>query len=203
MFLRNQQTLYWAFSTAGTSLIEILNGCGQDSHMSPVSSRVDRWRTQIYSAEDQFSAILNRGGVVDFFGSTINVPSQRRFGDIDSVETYIDMVFEIMTSHYPLAGKPRVRVRKGMTRAHYEFNSETIAIPISDQWALRETVILHEYAHHLTAHQYGDAVPAHGREFAATMLVLINHVMGDSAALLLRTGYHEAGVPILVQGDFQ
>ncbi|HAN71376.1 MAG TPA: TIGR04338 family metallohydrolase, partial [Actinobacteria bacterium] len=36
----------------------------------------------VYAAEDQWSAVLDRGGVVDFFGSRIDVPMQRRFGDV-------------------------------------------------------------------------------------------------------------------------
>ena len=32
----------------------------------------------LYAAEDQWSAVLDRGGVVDFFGSRLDVPLQRR-----------------------------------------------------------------------------------------------------------------------------
>jgi putative metallohydrolase (TIGR04338 family) len=52
-------------------------------------------RSAVYSAEDQWSAVLDRGGVVDFFGSRIDVPQQRRFGDLASVRRYVDAVLAL------------------------------------------------------------------------------------------------------------
>ena len=52
----------------------------------------DVHRSAVYRAEDQWSATLDRGGVVDFFGSVIDVPEQLRFGALEAVRTYVDDV---------------------------------------------------------------------------------------------------------------
>ena len=48
----------------------------------------DVHRSVVYRAEDQWSATLDRGGVVDFFGSVIDVPEQLRFGALEAVQTW-------------------------------------------------------------------------------------------------------------------
>lgn len=158
-------------------------------------------RTKVYAAEDQFSTVMNRGGRVDFFGSQIDIPIQRRFGDIDSVRAYVESVIGLMKDTYPNLSPPHIRARRGSTRAHYEFDTHTIAIPVSDQWALRETVVLHECAHHLTMLKCGSQVPSHGSEFVNSMLELVSRILGEGPALLLRTGYQELGVPVLRVGE--
>ena len=154
----------------------------------------------LYAAEDQWSAVLDRGGQVDFFGSRIDVPMQRRFADIASVQGYVDRVLALpaVRSAYPAAGPVRVRERAGQRRAHYEPATATIAIPIRDLWAGREAVVLHELAHHCAC---SAGVPAsssgrrwHGAEFQAAMCGLVVDVLGEQAALLLRAGYDAAGV---------
>lgn len=156
----------------------------------------DAWRSRVYSAEDQFTALLNRGGRVDFFGSHFDLSPQRRFGDLASVRDYVHWVFDLVSPQYPEVRTPAIRARKGKTRAHYEYATQIIALPISDQWALRETVILHECAHHITWITMSGKVAAHGPEFTQVMLHLVGSVLGEPAELLLRVGYQEAGVPI-------
>ena len=56
-------------------------------------------------------------------------------------------------------------------------------------WALRELVVLHEVAHHLS-----DAVPPHGPEFVATFCELAQAVMGPEVAHVLRVVYAKEGV---------
>lgn len=154
----------------------------------------------LYAAEDQWSAVLDRGGVVDFFGSRLDVPLQRRFADVASVQSYADRVLGLpaVTSAYPQAGPVRVRERRGQGRAHYEPASGVIAIPVRTLWAGREAVVLHELAHHLSCSTGVPADPAgrrwHGPEFRDAMLLLVTEVLGEPAALLLRAGYDAAGV---------
>ena len=156
--------------------------------------------TAVYAAEDQWSAVLDRGGVVDFFGSRIDVPMQRRFADVASIQAYVDRVLSLGTvvSAYPDAGPVSVRERAGQGRAHYEPGRATIAVPLQTLWAGRESVVLHELAHHLSC---SSGVPSdrtgrrwHGAEFREAMLLLVAQVLGEQAALLLRAGYDEAGV---------
>ena len=162
-----------------------------------MSTAPDAWRSQVYSVEDQFTSLLNRGGQVDFFGSTFDLTPQRRFGDLDSVQDYVNRVFELIAGINP----PKVRARKGTTRAHYEFSTKIIALPVADQWALRESVILHECAHHITWMTHGTEIAPHGAQFTRVMLDIVHIVLGESAELLLRTGYQEAGVPIGVMKE--
>jgi putative metallohydrolase (TIGR04338 family) len=154
----------------------------------------------VYAAEDQWSAVLDRGGAVDFFGSRLDVPMQRRFADVASIQAYADGVLALpgVLELFPEAGAVHVRERAGQGRAHYEPATATIAVPLRSLWAGREAVILHELAHHVTC---SSGVPDdragrrwHGAEFREAMLALVTATLGEAAALLLRAGYDAAGV---------
>jgi putative metallohydrolase (TIGR04338 family) len=160
----------------------------------------DAQRSKVYAAEDQFSNLMNRGGVVEFFGSRLDIPAQKRFADLESIRTYVQVLFtQLNLKLVP----PHVRERKGCAKAHYESENSVIAIPVSGpsaRWALREAVILHECAHHLAAKLAPTGEPAHGPIFTACMLHLVQAALGDQARLLLSTGYLELGVQV---GDHQ
>ena len=152
-------------------------------------------RSAVYAAEDQWSAVLDRGGVVDFFGSRMDVPMQRRFGDLDSVRRYVDAVLALPGVVEEWSPAPvHVRERAGQAKAHYEPAGHTIAVPLKEMWAAREAVLLHEIAHHLCAAPKG--VDWHGPAYVRAMCTLVGIVLGDAAALLLRAGYAEAGVHV-------
>lgn len=146
----------------------------------------DAQRSAVYRAEDQWSALLDRGGRLDFFGTTLDIPLQLRFGDVAAMQAYVDAL-------EPDA--PRVRARAGQTRAHYEPENRVIAIPMDTAWAARESVLLHELAHH-RAHVI-EAHLAHGAAFTRHMLDLVEVRLGSAAALVLRTGYLEAGAQVV------
>ena len=155
----------------------------------------------MYAAEDQWSAVLDRGGVVDFFGSRLDIPVQRRFGDLEGVRRYVDQVIDLtgVQAAFPGAQAPRVRERAGLTRALYEADAATIAIPLREFWAGREAVVLHELAHHLAGRPSGDTPREwHGAEYRGAMCRLVGCVLGEGAALLLRAGYEEAGLAVPV-----
>lgn len=154
----------------------------------------------VYGAEHQWSAVLDRGGLVNFHGSHVTVPMQKRFADIPSVQRYVDTVLasDSVRHKYPKAGPVRVRERRGQGKAHYEPSTATVAIPMENRAFGRESTVLHELAHHLS---YSEGLPAtasgtrwHGVEFQDTMLFLVSAVLGDEAALLLRAGYHSSAV---------
>lgn len=152
----------------------------------------------LYAAEDQWSALLDRGGTVDFFGSRIDVPMQRRFGDVAAVQRYVDAVLSLASvrSAYPDAGPVLVRERSGQARAHYEVSGSVIALPMRERWAARESVVLHELAHHCACSVDDESagVRWHGEAFQSAMDVVVVATLGDAAALLLRAGYDSAGV---------
>lgn len=154
----------------------------------------------VYGAEDQWSAVLDRGGPVNFHGSHLNVPLQKRFADIASVQGYVDTVLasDSVRQRYPNAGPVRVRERRGQGKAHYEPSTATVAIPMVNRAFGRESTVLHELAHHLSV---SEGLPAtrsgtrwHGAEFRHAMLFLVDAVLGAEAALLLRAGYHASGI---------
>lgn len=154
----------------------------------------------VYGAEHQWSAVLDRGGLVNFHGSHMDVPMQKRFADIPSVQTYVDAVLALdsIREKYPNAGPVRVRERRGQGKAHYEPSTATVAIPMENRAFGRESTVLHELAHHLSVSEGLPATPSgtrwHGTEFREAMLFLVSVVLGEPAALLLRAGYHSSGI---------
>ncbi|HEV8025684.1 MAG TPA: TIGR04338 family metallohydrolase [Candidatus Nanopelagicales bacterium] len=148
----------------------------------------DRHRQAVYRAEDQWSSLIDRGGSVDFFGSTLQAPVQLRFGRLEEVITYVDRA----CTDYGIT-PPSVRHRKGGTRAHY--SAGVIAIPTNEAWAMRESVVLHEIGHHICVTSGGST--EHDEQFTAAMLVLVRERLGHEAELLLRTGYAACGAPLV------
>ncbi|MGU3498193.1 TIGR04338 family metallohydrolase [Mycobacterium sp. C31M] len=154
----------------------------------------DTQRAKVYAAEDFVRTLFERAdgrGSLDFFGTTLTLPPEARFGSVDAVRGYVEQVLAMpaVRQRWPQAGTCAVRSRRGVTAAHYE--SGTIAVPDRHTtWALRELVVLHELAHHLA----GAGVPAHGREYVATMVELAGCVMGPEAGHVLRVIYAKEGV---------
>ena len=141
-------------------------------------------RAAVYAAEDQWTATIDRGGRVDFFGSTFDLSPQLRFGSLAAMAAYVDRLVAD-TDSVPVV----VRHRRGSTKAHYA--AGVIAIPADAQWACRESVLLHEFAHHRVGVAHG-----HDAVFRGHMLDLVELRLGPEAALLLRTGYTEQGLAV-------
>ena len=160
----------------------------------------DRLRSAVYAAEDQWSQALNRGGKVDFHGSVIELPVQRRFGELEAMRAYLDHVTQLPCVIETFGQFPpvTVRARKGQSQAHYESQTQVIAIPLDSTWAARESVVLHELAHHIAMSAAGIERPAHGAEFTSTMCSLVECVLGPEAALLLRASYSALDLPTVM-----
>lgn len=159
----------------------------------------DQHRSAVYAAEEQWARQLARGGSIDFFGSPLQLPTERRFADLSSVQAYADAVLALIgvVTRWPGARPVRVRERRGTSRAHYA--DGVIAIPLAgvvgERWAARESVVLHEITHHLVAETQPGVAP-HGPEFCADELHLVEVVLGPEAALVLRAAFDGAGVPV-------
>ena len=157
----------------------------------------DRDRAAVYAAEDQFVATLERAGAgaaIEFFGSTLTIPAERKFADLDSVRRYLETVCALpaVTMRWPDVAVPSVRERRGPRQAHY--CDGVIALPIGERWAGRESVVLHELAHHLVQ---AEAATAHDTVFVSAYVVLIEAAMGPEAALLMRASLDGAGVTVV------
>lgn len=126
--------------------------------------------------------------VVDFFGTQLTLPPEGRFATVAAVQRYVDEVLAHVGADRPLT----VRARRGVSAAHYELTDDGAIVAVPDQrtgWALRELVVLHEIAHHLS-----DAEPPHGPEFVAKFCELADAVMGPEVAHVLRVVYAKEGV---------
>lgn len=161
----------------------------------------DRQRARVYEAEALVHRIYDRSAehpVVEFAGSRLTLPIERRFATLDSVGRYVRAVLDLapVRRRWPRSAVPvRVRERSGHRQAHYERSPATIAVPLWQDnvaWALRELVILHELAHHLA----DGTEPAHGPEFTARLVELVDIVIGAEAAFLLRAAFWDNGVAI-------
>ena len=161
-------------------------------------------RALVYSAEDQWSAAIDRGGPIDFFGSRLQLPVQLRFGDFAAAQAYLDR----LVSSYPRTPTVALRTRRGAARAHS--SQGVIAIPMQAPWACRESVLLHEFAHHLKATDSmspgdGGADPsgqaAHGATFRGIMVRLAGDMQAPESGLLLRSCYESNGLAVPVYVD--
>jgi putative metallohydrolase (TIGR04338 family) len=162
----------------------------------------DTGRADVYAAEEIMQKMIDRANqhgltTLTIAGSTIAVPMERKFGDLGSVQTYVDQVMARVREDYPrVPKKVTVRARKGDGKAHYERLGSVIAIPPHQSWArswaMRELVVLHEIAHHLSR----DAAQSHGPQFLAAYLDLLERFVGPEAALMLRVVAHEGGVKV-------
>jgi putative metallohydrolase (TIGR04338 family) len=123
--------------------------------------------------------------VIEAYGTSFRTPDERKFARVEDIQRYVDAVLAHVGHDRPV----KVRVRKGITKAHYEHYNETIAIP-ENPWAMREIVVLHEIAHHLT--KYSE--PAHGPEFRSAFCDLLERVLCPEARFLLQVAFFERGL---------
>ena len=154
-----------------------------------MSTPADRDRARVYAAEDAWAMRLDaarRGAVrATVAGSSITLPGARRYGPLAAAQEHADRL---------VSPPVRLRERKGQTRAHWE-QPDVIALPVpryGEPWALRESVLLHELAHHTAFHRHGCA--DHGVSYRACMLELVTTAMGEQAAFALQVDYAEAGL---------
>lgn len=148
----------------------------------------DNDRAKVYGAETELEVILNRPRTfVTLAGSTFLVPDERRFGNLEGVQRFVDQVLE----HIGNNDRITVRSRRGQAAAHYEHGKQVIAIPEATGWALREHVVLHEIAHHLAP-----TGEKHGPVFRKELTNLLEKVLAPEAAMMLRFLYWERGLQI-------
>ena len=159
----------------------------------------DAQRSKVYAAEKFVRKLFDRvdshaSRALDFFGTSVTLPPEGRFGSVDAVQRYVNDVLAHPAVHarWPSASPVLVRGRRGEAAAHYEWTPDSATIAVPDRqttWALRELVVLHELAHHLS-----QADPPHGSEFVATFCELASAVMGAEVGYVLRVVYAKEGV---------
>lgn len=159
----------------------------------------DMEKTPTYDAEHELRFILTNGGTFDFYGSTLVIPEERKFGTIENVRDYVTKVceFELVNNMFTAASNPpAVRARRGNRWAHYEPATHTIAVPehkgSNHSWAMREIVVLHELAHAFTRGHGHDAL------FRGSFAWLVGAVIGREAELLLVAAYDSRGLSVQI-----
>lgn len=142
----------------------------------------DAQRERVYQAEFRLRSMYDNIGVtgnpvIELDGIRLTMPPEARFASVESVQAYCDRVLALIGHDQPVS----VRERAGTAKAHYEWNWATggcIAVPVvGSRWALREVVVLHELAHHLSPGA------KHGPGFVTVMKQLLGQVMGPEVGL--------------------
>ena len=162
----------------------------------------DAQRARVYRAEDAWAARLDaarRGApLATVGGSAVLLPAERRLGSIEQARGYCARVLAlpaVAAVAGPLA-PPELRPRRGLRSAHWQLPG-VIALPVprhGEPWALRETVVLHELAHHLG--ELTGRCAAHCAPFPALVLLLVEEVLGPEAGLTLRVQYGDDRVEV-------
>ena len=163
------------------------------SHYTLVATRT------LYGAEDELQWALKvsqEHGSVVLAGVSLTLEPEARFGDLEAVQAYVNRVTSLpaVVAEFGKRGTVTVRKRKTGHAAHYEGygpHGGTIAIhPERGKFAMRETVVIHELAHHY------DRRSGHGPTFAATEIKLFELVMGPQIALAMRILFDQHDVPV-------
>ena len=168
---------------------------------APTTTR-DAQRARVYRAEDAWAARLDAArlgaAMATVAGSAVLLPAERRLGDLTAARDYAARALALPAVTAVVGTVPPVglRRRRGTGRAHWE-PPGVIALPVpvhGEPWALRETVLLHELAHHV-----GEATrlaEGHRAPFPALVLLLVDAVLGEQAAFALRVAYGEQRVEV-------
>jgi putative metallohydrolase (TIGR04338 family) len=169
--------------------------------VTPPATR-DAQRTRVYRAEDAWAARLDaaRQGAVlaTIGGSALVLPAERRLGSLEAAGDYTARVLALpaVREAFGEVDPPALRLRRGGRAAHWQ-PPGTIALhlpPHGEPWALRETVLLHELAHHLG--ETSGRAAGHRAPFPAVVLLLVDAVLGAEAELVLRMAYGEQRVEV-------
>ncbi len=163
-----------------------------------MTSTADFGRASLYAAESQVGRLMDTFPAlkpVTLFGSEIVFPVEQKFSDLQDLTHYISEVLQksSVVERFGIHPAPAVRERRGQTKAHYDYNARTIAVPMQSTWALRELVVLHELAHYLVHCTVPSAQP-HGAEFASAFHFLVQELLGTEVAWLLSVAFTDAGV---------
>lgn len=162
----------------------------------------DGQRGRVYRAEAgwelQLDAARRGAPLARVAGSSVVLPAERRFGTLEAAAGYAARVLALIEVSQAVGevAAPALRLRRGARAAHWE-PPGVIALPVpvhGEPWALRESVLLHELAHHV-ADARGLAA-GHAAPFPALVLLLVAAALGPEAALALRVEYGRQDVEV-------
>jgi len=149
----------------------------------------DANRSLVYDVEDRLTTAMDNNAPLDFYGSRLILGPDRKFGDIASVQRYLRLI-RAREWGFGDTPEPIVTAARSERRATWVAPA-SITLPEA-RWALRETTVLHEYAHHVTYHYDGES--AHSAQFCRRYTELVRNAVGPEAATLLMAGFDQAGL---------
>lgn len=166
----------------------------------------DTDRTATYAAEHEVARWLDsvtpESPWVNCLGGTFQPEREAKFGDITSVQAYVDKVLaHLRCNGHDYEDREDIPVtvmpRRGVRKAEYRRDGAIMTVPpyeIGGSWALRELVVLHELAHHLTATASAAVEAAHGPGFRATFVRLLENIGSPVIAHLLQEAFSTRGL---------
>ncbi len=162
----------------------------------------DVQRARVYRAEDAWAARLDAARLgaprATLGGSSVLLPAERRFGRLEEAASYAARVLALddVLKAFGAIEPPVLRARAGLRAAHWE-PPGVIALPVpvhGEPWALRESVLLHELAHHVG--ETTGRSDRHHAPYPAVLLRLVAAALGPEAALALQIAYGQERVAV-------
>ncbi len=151
-------------------------------------------RGAVYRAEWTLRDLLVLPQVV-LAGTTLVMPVERRFANLEDVQTYVNKVLALnwVQAEYSCAKCP-LKVVRGRVINQATCGGGMMRInPDHDRFAMREVVVLHEIAHHLAPG--GDA---HGLKFRAAFVHLLTEIIGPEAGFAMKVLMADEGLGVYI-----
>ncbi len=144
----------------------------------------DEQRSRLYAAENQIQAFLRDP-----------LPTN------GEMQAFVDEILRGLQSQFGsrMLSPITVVAKHGQRQATAHFFMSTIKIPKAGR---SKFIVLHEVAHILTDRYYGqDVMEAHGPQFAAFELMLVDHFLGAGDCHDLLAAFARNGVAHSYRGD--
>lgn len=150
----------------------------------------DHDRNAVYSVESGLEAVLDRGGIYNFYGSVLDVAPDRKFVSLAEIRFYLNTAWGQVGM---LGVPPNVRERLGNAKATYRPITNMISLP-AESWSMREMTLLHELSHAIVWKKFEPTVASHGQEWRNVFVYVTETLISREAALILRSGFDESCV---------
>jgi putative metallohydrolase (TIGR04338 family) len=141
----------------------------------------------VYTAENVVLGILDRGGAVDFHGSTLDLSriKVRRWkpDQLLIMRGIVDGLYQKHRTTGPQRS-PALRSSRKAVKAFYQGGAHEIVLPLQP-WAWNDLVLMHELAHSLTTGTGRGNRAAHNLAWRKMYAALVSEVIGPEAGLIL------------------
>lgn len=152
-----------------------------------------------YESEWRLQSVLSgEARTVEIAGSKLTVPDERKFADLENVQKYVNTVLRLpnVRRRWPKVTRDvAVRGVKFRAKATYDPSKKEILIPTHDLyagtgWAMRESVLIHEIAHHLEQ-------DSHGPRWRGAFCFLLEDCIAPEAGFMLRVFMDMEGLQVV------